>query len=135
MEAVAVLDVTSVKTSTKTETVMMTTIKLIPCKPVNWLPNHSDKPVSTNPPAIASPPPNSNKIPQGNFIAVSQSNKRPPFTFGEGIANKTIAKNIAISPSLKPSINFDKKNDLEIQKNTDKMKRINTNLSTIDAFP
>src|SRR5699024_11973914 len=81
IDAVAVFDVTSVNTRTKTDTVIITTIKLTPCNPVNCPPNHSDKPVSTNPPAIARPPPKSNKIPHGSFTAVSQSNKRPPCTF------------------------------------------------------
>src|SRR5699024_6488226 len=75
IEAVAVLDVISVKKITSAATTIITKNRLSPCKPANCEPIHSDNPDSTNPAAIARPPPNKSKIPQGNFTAVSQSSK------------------------------------------------------------
>src|SRR5699024_3378685 len=75
IEAVAVFDVISVKKITSVATTAITIMRLTPCKPDNCSPIQSDKPDSTNPDAIASPPPNNSTIPHSNFTAVSQSSK------------------------------------------------------------
>src|SRR5699024_7955199 len=75
IEAVAVFDVISVRKITSVATTAITIMRLTPCKLDNCSPIQSDKPDSTNPEAIASPPPNNSKIPQGNFTAVSPSSK------------------------------------------------------------
>src|SRR5690625_7136909 len=88
IEAVAVLDVTSVKNITKVLTIIKTISICTPCKPINCSPLQADKPDSTNPSAIAKPPPNNNKIPQGNLSAVFQSSKRSPCVYYDGMINK-----------------------------------------------
>src|SRR5699024_4287136 len=75
IEAVAVFDVSSVKKITSAATTKKTTNMFRPCKPVNCEPIHSDRPDSTKPAAIASPPPKRSKIPHGNLSAVLQSSK------------------------------------------------------------
>ncbi len=106
IDAVAVFDVISVKAKTSAETRKIMTSTLTPSRPISCEPIHSDKPVLTKPEAIASPPPNNRRIPQGNFTAVFQSIKRSPFRLTEGIINSTTAKTIAISPSVSPANKF-----------------------------
>lgn len=79
IDAVAVLDVISVKTRTSAETRSIITMILTPCSPISLDPIHSESPVLTKPEAIASPPPNRSRIPHGNFTAVFQSINRVPF--------------------------------------------------------
>src|SRR5690625_458516 len=135
IDAVAVLDVTSVRKITSAVTTAITNIKLTPCSPINCKPIHSDNPDSTNPDAIAKPPPNRSKIPHGNLTAVSQSNKRSPFLLTDGIMNKIMAKVIAITPSLIPSIKLDKKNERVIHENAAKPKMRKTSFSSVEAEP
>src|SRR5699024_3111037 len=131
IEAVAVFDVISVRKITSVATTAITIMRLTPCKLDNCSPIQSDKPDSTNPEAIASTPPNNSKIPQGNSTAVSQSRKRPPALLTDGIINNRTATTIAITPSLKPSINLAKKNDLVIQENAAKQNTVNTSFSSM----
>src|SRR5699024_1095204 len=135
MEAVAVLDVISVKKITNAVTSVITTRRFTPCKPVNCVPIHSDKPDSVKPDAIAKPPQNKSKIPQGNLTVVSQYKRKSPFLFFDGIINNKIAKVIAITPSLIPGINFAKKNVRVIHENAAKEKTVRTSFSSVEAFP
>src|SRR5699024_2594446 len=73
IEAAAVFDVIAIKNMTSVATTSITILRLTACKPDNCSPIPSDKPDSTNPDAVASPPPNNSKIPQGTFTAVSPS--------------------------------------------------------------
>ena len=116
IDAVAVFDVISVKAKTSPDTSKNITSTLTPSRPISREPIHSDSPVLTKPLAIARPPPNNRRMPHGSFTAVGQSIKRSPFRLTEGIMNSTIAKTIAISPSLSPWINFDSRKDRVIVK-------------------
>src|SRR5690625_2990307 len=115
IEAVAVLDVTSAKNITKRLTIIKTISICTPCKPIDCSPIQADKPDSTNPSAIAKPPPDDNKIPQGNLSAVFQSSKRSPGLFFDGMINKTSAAKMAIIVSSIFGISFSNKNEREIQ--------------------
>src|SRR5699024_446463 len=106
-----------------------------PCKPINCSPIQADKPDSTNPSAIAKPPPNSNKIPQGNLRAVFQSSKRSPGLFFDGMINKTSAAKIAIIVSSIFGLSFSSINEREIQASAAKTNTVNTIFSSLDALP
>ena len=87
MEAVATFDVISVRKFT----VVVTTRRMIRyCVPLMyWIsfPIQAANPVLLNPAAMAKPPPNNSRMPQGNFLAVGQSSIVSPFF--AGIRNNT----------------------------------------------
>src|SRR5699024_1352728 len=133
--AVAVLDVISVKNKTSPETTSNTTMRWMPCKAVNCPQIHSDNPDVENPSAIASPPPNNNKIPQGSLTAVFQSSKRSPSLFLDGMRNRMMAKVIAMMASSIFGINFSKRAERKIQDNAAKLKMMKTAFSSKDGDP
>src|SRR5699024_3160868 len=101
----------------------------------NCEPHHSDNPDSTNPAAIAKPPPNKSKMPHGNLTADSQSRSRSPFMLIEGMMNKSMANVMAIAPSLIPGKIFSSKNERVIHDNAAKLKIKNTSFSSAEAAP
>src|SRR5699024_4727997 len=120
----------SVKNITKLLTIIKTISICTPCKPINCSPIQADKPDSTNPSAIAKPPPNNNKIPQGNLSAVFQSSKRSPGLFLDGMINKTSAAKIINIVTTIIRINFTSKNESEIQTSATKINTVNSNFSS-----
>ena len=80
------------------------------------------------------PPPNSNKIPHGNFTASAQlSSFLLPSLLGK--MNKIIAAKIAIIVSSIAGINCFIKNDCVTQANAVKIKTIKTDFSSYETLP
>ncbi len=69
---VAVLEVISVRKVRITQTRITSMTGGSPSKAAKEEPTMSERPLELNPPAMAKPPPNRSRMPQGNFLAVCQ---------------------------------------------------------------
>jgi len=83
--------------------------------------------------AKAIPPPNNNKIPQGNCTASFQSINFSPFLLG--MTNRTTAAIKAMMESSIAGIQDFKTNDLLIQANAVHIKTVNTSFSSRLILP
>ena len=98
--AVAVLEVSSVKNVNRKQVAIIIKISGKCENKPRFSPIHSANPEHLNPLANAMPPPKSKRIPQGIFIAHSQSSRNSLFLKLTGIKNSKIADPIATVASL-----------------------------------
>jgi hypothetical protein len=99
IEAVAVLEVSSVSPATIATTEATRPAAGAPASASDLLPIQAERPETSKPLARARPPPKSRRMPQGTALVACQSIRRPPFSLLAGIRNSRSAMAIATVPS------------------------------------
>ena len=97
---VAVLLVISVRKVIEMQMLRMTRMSSSVASADNHSPSSPDRPVATKAFAMAIPPPNKMRTPQGMFAAADQSSRRPSLPLGT--ENMAMTANIAMLASLIP---------------------------------
>ena len=97
---VAVLLVISVRKVIEMQMLRTTRMSCSVASADNHSPSRPDRPVATNALAMAIPPPNKIRTPQGMFAAADQSSRRPSLPLGT--ENMAMTANIAMLASLIP---------------------------------